>query len=424
MKKIFVLTIISLIYKTASAQWMQSLYDVSVSNFSMSHYFGENNLYIYGNLNNQLFLSDDNGQSFNNITHPLGSSRFRIITYNDSVNILTPQSAFFTDPAHFYVSRDKGGSWDKKYFQDSNGDTLTTISFIIFEHIWDNGKGVLVTRENNNFTKNFIYLTDNYGIDWDTSFECNFSFQNSLSDVNIFEDKLIFRSSQLEQKIFVLSDYGNITEERVLSSNNPSASLFGMAFKDSLNGLFLIDSDLYTTNDGGKTLNYSDNPEVKVSRLSYAKPSSDSAFGFYYGSGSSIGGFYSIDDSESWVQSETKGIAYQSFKNSKIGIASIRNSSSDPYEPYYFNGIILSVENILLKNSFIKTYPNPSNGSFTIELEESALIQIYSTTGTLVYNGNLEQGVQNISLPNLAKGLYILKAEGINFHQSFRVMIE
>lgn len=423
MKKIFVLAIISLAIETASSQWTQSLIDVSVNNLSKAHYFGESNLYFFGNFNNQLFLSEDNGQSFKNITHPFGSSQFRIITYNDTVNILTPQSNFILDPAHFFISHDKGASWNKKYFYDSNGDTLTSISSIIFQHIWENGKGVLITREKNNFTKNFIYQTNNFGISWDTTFECNFSFQTSLSDENIFEDRLIFRSSQLEQKIFLLSDYGNTSEEKNLSSNNPSASLFSMAFKDSLNGMFLIGGDLYKTIDGGKTIIYSDHPEVNIARLSYAKPSADSTYGFYYGGGS-IGGFYTINDSESWVQSETKGIFYQSFKNSKIGIASIRNSSSEPYEPYYFNGIILSVENVLKKNSFIKTYPNPSNGSFTIELEESASIQIYSTTRSLVYKSNLEQGVQNISLPNLAKGLYILKAEGINFHQSLRVVIE
>jgi photosystem II stability/assembly factor-like uncharacterized protein len=424
MKKIFVLAIILLSIETAFSQWTQSLIDVSINNFSQSHYFGEKSLYIYGNFNNQLFLSEDNGQSFKNINHPFGSSQFRIITYNDTVNILTPQYNFNFDPAHFFISHDKGASWNKKYLYDSNGDTLTSISSIIFEHIWENGRGLLITREKNNFTKNFIYLTNNFGIDWDTSYECSFSFQNSFSDASVFEDRIIFRNSQFEQKIYILSDYGNTSEERLLNSNNASASLFSMAFKDSLNGMFLIDGDLYRTTDGGKTIIYAEHSEVSIARLSYAKPSADSSIGFYYGSSSSLGGFYTIDDGESWVQSETRGISYQTFNNSEIGIASIRNSTSEPYVPYYFKGISLKVESIIKKNSFIKTYPNPSNGSFALELEESASIKIYSTLGSLVFSGNLEHGVQNISLPNLSKGVYILKAEGINFQQSLRVVIE
>lgn len=312
MKKILLLAIVSLSIGTASSQWMQSLVDVGVNNMSIAHYFGESNLFFYGDINNQLLLSEDNGKSFINISHPFGNSRFRITTYNDTVNILTTQGAFIIEPAHFFVSTDKGINWDKKYFFNSNGDTLTTISTILFKHIWENGKGVLITREKNNFTKNFVYQTNNFGTTWDTSFECNFSYQNSLSDAYIIEDRLVFRSALFEQKIFVLSDYGNTTEEIIINSNDPTRSLNSMAFKDSLKGLFLIGGDIYKTVDGGKNLVYTDHPEVNIIRLSYAIPFSDSSVGFYYGS-SNLGGFYSIDDSESWVMSETNGISYQLF---------------------------------------------------------------------------------------------------------------
>jgi len=424
MKKILLLAILSLSIETASSQWMQSLVDVGVNNMNIAHYFGESNLYFYGDINNQLLLSEDNGKSFININHPLGSSRFRITTYNDSTNILTPQGSFVLEPAFFYISTNKGTSWDKKYFYDSNGDTLTSISTILFTHIWENGKGLLITREKNNFTKNFVYLSQNFGTTWDTSFECNFSYQNSFIDPSIMEDRLVFRSALFEQKIFVLGDYGKTTEEIILNSNDPSRSLNSMAFKDSLNGLFLIGGDIYKTLDGGKTLVYTDHPDVNIARLSYAIPSSDSSVGFYYGSSISSGGFYSIDDSDSWVMSETKGISYQIFKNSEIGIASIRNSTSEPFLPHYFKGNLLSVNSISRSNNFIKTYPNPSDGSFTIELEESAKIQIYTTTGTLVFSGILEPGVQNISLPSLTSGLYILKAYSANFQQFSRIVVE
>jgi hypothetical protein len=58
-------------------------------------------------------------------------------------------------------------------------------------------------------------------------------------------------------------------------------------------------------------------------------------------------------------------------------------------------------------NTF-KIYPNPSNGEFTIEINEDALINIYDTTGKLIMNKQVNAGNQMIKIDS-AKNLYYIQ---------------
>jgi hypothetical protein len=51
-------------------------------------------------------------------------------------------------------------------------------------------------------------------------------------------------------------------------------------------------------------------------------------------------------------------------------------------------------------------YPNPA--STMIHVNQPGLIQIYSTTGSLMYSGNDSE----ISLESFASGIYLIKAAG------------
>ncbi len=65
-----------------------------------------------------------------------------------------------------------------------------------------------------------------------------------------------------------------------------------------------------------------------------------------------------------------------------------------------------SVNNV--NANMVKIYPNPSNGEFTIELTEDALVNIYDTAGKLVFTKQVNSGNQNIKIDS-AKNIYYLQ---------------
>jgi uncharacterized repeat protein (TIGR03803 family) len=71
----------------------------------------------------------------------------------------------------------------------------------------------------------------------------------------------------------------------------------------------------------------------------------------------------------------------------------------------------------------IVLHPDPSNGQFTLELDESAKVEIYNALGSLIYIASLEKGKHNLSL-NLANGFYLLKATNDKASRSFRLVIQ
>ncbi|MBC7696624.1 MAG: T9SS type A sorting domain-containing protein [Burkholderiales bacterium] len=62
-----------------------------------------------------------------------------------------------------------------------------------------------------------------------------------------------------------------------------------------------------------------------------------------------------------------------------------------------------------LKEKDVIYYPNPTNGIFTIELEETATLDIFNVFSELIYNENLKQISNRIDLTNLPDGIYFIK---------------
>ncbi|MBO4567552.1 MAG: T9SS type A sorting domain-containing protein [Bacteroidales bacterium] len=55
----------------------------------------------------------------------------------------------------------------------------------------------------------------------------------------------------------------------------------------------------------------------------------------------------------------------------------------------------------------LNIYPNPSNGTVTVDTEEDGVVSIYNTTGQMVYTTAIE-GKTMLNLSNLEKGTYLL----------------
>jgi len=74
--------------------------------------------------------------------------------------------------------------------------------------------------------------------------------------------------------------------------------------------------------------------------------------------------------------------------------------------------------NYLIEQPSIKLYPNPNNGRFTIEIsnfKDGAKVFVYNMLGGLVYNSTLiNMEINNVNLPEIERGLYLIKVVGKN----------
>ena len=84
-------------------------------------------------------------------------------------------------------------------------------------------------------------------------------------------------------------------------------------------------------------------------------------------------------------------------------------------------GIPDNVDN--MENSRFMVYPNPSNGTFNLNLGEGQWdIEVYDITGRKVYENRME-GQSLLNLGSCQKGIYFLKATGANSGVTAKVMV-
>ena len=74
-------------------------------------------------------------------------------------------------------------------------------------------------------------------------------------------------------------------------------------------------------------------------------------------------------------------------------------------------------------NTSFEVQPNPSNGNITIISTNKTSYSIFSISGKLISNGELQIGSNKIDLTTLRKGVYFLKGENYN-GQSERIIID
>ena len=80
-------------------------------------------------------------------------------------------------------------------------------------------------------------------------------------------------------------------------------------------------------------------------------------------------------------------------------------------------------------SNFVKAYPNPNAGSFTIEISNGGnsetLIEAYNTAGQKIYSEMISlSGGRAQCEPALSPGMYIFQVKGADFSSSFRMVIE
>ena len=77
-----------------------------------------------------------------------------------------------------------------------------------------------------------------------------------------------------------------------------------------------------------------------------------------------------------------------------------------------------------LNPNSISVYPNPTNGFFTIELNEIAQIIITNSLGDVLINKTLDAGKQNLDLQNKINGIYFIRLIQNNKQEVFKLIKE
>ena len=65
------------------------------------------------------------------------------------------------------------------------------------------------------------------------------------------------------------------------------------------------------------------------------------------------------------------------------------------------------IENI--ENGVINTYPNPVIDYLNIEVKDASTIKIYNVIGKMLFNENLNSGLNTLDLSTIREGVYIAK---------------
>lgn len=167
---------------------------------------------------------------------------------------------------------------------------------------------------------------------------------------------------------------------------------------------------VWTSSNGGSTWsNYSGTlPNIPVNCIVYENGSNS---GLYIGT--DLGVYYRDALMSDWISFNTglPNVVVNeleiSYSNNKLWAATFGRGlwRSDLY------GVFTGNENIVSSNT-INIFPNPSQGFFTIQSETSigrGEIKVFNTLGEIIYQNNLSSNTTELDLSNQPNGVYFVK---------------
>ncbi|PWH86060.1 T9SS type A sorting domain-containing protein [Brumimicrobium oceani] len=88
----------------------------------------------------------------------------------------------------------------------------------------------------------------------------------------------------------------------------------------------------------------------------------------------------------------------------------------------------INIANASVNNNFnessLKLYPNPNNGSFTIDIDREAEVAVYNSVGRKILTKQLKIGQNSINFENIANGIYYLNiADKLGGRNSHRISV-
>lgn len=94
-----------------------------------------------------------------------------------------------------------------------------------------------------------------------------------------------------------------------------------------------------------------------------------------------------------------------------------------------FQYLGVSISNNAELRSFANLYPNPSNGAFTITLNDASVIypvtlEVINTLGQKMHELSITTQTTPVNMSTLPKGMYLLRAAGNNTGNAVRFVIQ
>lgn len=133
-------------------------------------------------------------------------------------------------------------------------------------------------------------------------------------------------------------------------------------------------------------------------------------------------GSFTFPDPGSWDFMDAGTVDISSYANDGVFVAFVYNSTDSDACTWEIDNIeILGVMGTGISNNTIgelAVYPNPATNNINVRLEKSSAVSIYSLSGKLMIETNLDNGISSISIENLPVGLYLIETNDIDGNRS------
>ena len=94
----------------------------------------------------------------------------------------------------------------------------------------------------------------------------------------------------------------------------------------------------------------------------------------------------------------------------------------DTLNQVFCSSIPTEVQDLKLQPTLISVYPNPTSGIINLELKIPLNLIIYDALGKIVLTKSVDYGNQSINISNLDNGIYFLKASGVEFNETLKLI--
>jgi len=320
--------------------------------------------------------------------------------------------------ASLYSIQDTGGVLMKTVDGGNTWSKIDSVSFVSdpkLVYFWNENEGVVVADPDSSYFQ--IYTTDDGGNSWEQVEMMNMpiSQQGELTtykSYSVVGDTFRFGGVTFG-KVYVSYDRGKNWSFLGTPLNNVTKVIF----KDSVNGIIgdvsLITNswELYATMNAGLSWSAVDPiGSVGFNDICFVPGSPNAYVSAGYSLSQSNNGANSwtlFDHPNGGISPYYTNLAFVNPTTGWSGGVNFNNNSGGIYKYY---GTPLSSEDINYKDITLDIYPNPGNGFFYIDLQETTVttnIEVYNMIGKQVFS--TQHYTETIDLSHLKSGIYLIK---------------
>ncbi len=433
---IILVTLLALSNKITRAQWTFSKIgtDKYISSIGGIDFFSKK--YIWVN-DNGIRLSKDTGATFT-LVSALGNKYLAIM--NDST-LLQIKYSNLLKKNKLHISNDYANSWKIYNINDGN-DTAFKNALPSYMKMYDEKTGFIFGDDTSSGCQE-IWQTVNGLNSWhrvpckniNIKVYDNIGDKVSLVGGTIFLTNISTKTGTNSNKnIIVGRNYGTYWDTISINKSN-ILSYTGLAFSDSLNGLFsyltknLNDNStiLLRTANGGKT--WQETSIEAIRNIEYVKATNNNV-GFFvasttYNKTGMPATKVSFDNGYTWKVLDSMFFNTFKFKDAENGFGITNKDTFDQLAVFtgFPAGFASNKETAKIK-PFINIYPNPANELIHLESSERGIYEISNLSGQLMSTGNIIALQPNtISIREFKYGLYFVKFFNSNFCNTFKIIV-